>query len=396
MEIATSWSTDTEAGTVASLYQQLIEKLGSPPDLLILHCSVTYDVKQVIEILHGCAPGVPLHGSTSCLGVMTAAGFHSDDGRGIGLLGLTDPDGSYGVGAAELGDNSAAAAQRALYQALEQASCPGEAPAMIWMTAAPGEEESLIKAIAEVVGDNVPIAGGSAADNSVSGEWSQFANDQVYDNAVVVTVMFPSSEVFFAFHSGYEPTDIQGKVTAACGRELIEIDGRPAAEVYDEWTKGLISDTLKSGGNILSQATLHPLGRIAGDVGGVPYYQLSHPYGITENAALTLFTDIVPGDEVVLMRGTEDSLISRVGRVASSTLSTYSASPENVAGALIIYCAGCMLNIQDHRDEVVRGLREALPGIPFLGAFTFGEQGCFVGGENRHGNLMISVLLFTK
>ncbi len=54
------------------------------------------------------------------------------------------------------------------------------------------------------------------------------------------------------------------------------------------------------------------------------------------------------------------------------------------------------MSIQDHREEVVQGLRDALPGVPFLGAFTFGEQGCFVGGENRHGNLMISVLLFSK
>ena len=41
-------------------------------------------------------------------------------------------------------------------------------------------------------------------------------------------------------------------------------------------------------------------------------------------------------------------------------------------------------------------LQAALPGIPFLGSFTFGEQGCFPGGENRHGNLMISVLLFPR
>jgi len=42
---------------------------------------------------------------------------------------------------------------------------------------------------------------------------------------------------------------------------------------------------------------------------------------------------------------------------------------------------------------VVDGLREALSGLPFLGSFTFGEQGCFVRGTNRHGNLGISVVL---
>lgn len=215
----------------------------------------------------------------------------------------------------------------------------------------------------------------------------------------------------FAFHSGYEPTDVKGIVTKAggfeatdekgfatkaSGRTLLEIDGRPAAVVYNEWSKGLISDVLADGGNILARTTLHPLGRIAGHIGNVPYYQLSHPDAVIENGALSIFTNVTPGDEFVLMQGTIDSLISRAGRVASSALETYSARPKDVAGALVVYCAGCMLTVQNRLNEVVESLRSALPNTPFLGVYTFGEQGCFLGGENRHGNLMISVLLFSK
>ena len=69
---------------------------------------------------------------------------------------------------------------------------------------------------------------------------------------------------------------------------------------------------------------------------------------------------------------------------------------DQVSGALVIYCAGCMLTVQDEMEEVAAEVREALGGKPFLGAFTFGEQGCFTGGENRHGNLMISVVVFEK
>jgi hypothetical protein len=29
-----------------------------------------------------------------------------------------------------------------------------------------------------------------------------------------------------------------------------------------------------------------------------------------------------------------------------------------------------------------------------MGMFSFGEQGCLFGGENRHGNLMISAIIF--
>ncbi|MFH2121297.1 MAG: FIST N-terminal domain-containing protein [Pseudomonadota bacterium] len=411
MKIATSWTTDSGPVAVINAYENLVVQLGAMPNLLILTCSVVYNVEEVLKTLRAHAPQVPLHGGTSCMGAMTQAGAHTQDGRGLAMLGILDPEGSYGVGAAVIGEDPGAAAQQAIHTALEMADCPGEVPAMVWMTAAPGCEEALISGIEAVLGDDVPITGGSAADNTVSGQWKQFANDDIYSNAVVVTALFPSTEVMFAFHSGYEPTDVKGIITKvggfeatdkkgvatkAEGRILLEIDGQPAAVVYNNWSKGLISDVLADGGSILARTTLHPLGRIAGHIGDVPYYQLSHPDAVTENGGLSIFSNVAPGDELVLMHGTIDSLVSRAGRVASSTLETYSARPEDVAGALVVYCAGCMLTVQDRLNEVVDSLRSALPNIPFLGVYTFGEQGCFLGGENRHGNLMISVLLFSK
>jgi len=97
-----------------------------------------------------------------------------------------------------------------------------------------------------------------------------------------------------------------------------------------------------------------------------------------------------------LMRGTSEALRTRAGRVAADALALARLRPNEAAGALVIFCAGCMLTIRDELDDVVASLREVLDGVPFLGCFTFGEQGCFVGGENCHGNLMISVTVFAK
>ena len=53
-----------------------------------------------------------------------------------------------------------------------------------------------------------------------------------------------------------------------------------------------------------------------------------------------------------------------------------------------------MLSVQDQLDEVVSGVNLELDRAPFLGAFTFGEQGNLIRGGNRHGNLMISCIIF--
>lgn len=217
MEIATAFTTDSKPTAVLETYSRLAAQLGGTTDLLILHCSALCPAEEVVSTLRKNVPGILLHGGTSCMGVMTEAGSHMENGNGLALFGIKDPEGSDGVGAASIGADPSAAAQKAIRSALEKADCPGEVPAMVWMTAAPGCEEELIAGISVVVGQDVPIAGGSAADNTIDGRWKQFTIDEIFSDGVVVTALFPSTEIMFAFHSGYEPTDIKGIVTGTSG-----------------------------------------------------------------------------------------------------------------------------------------------------------------------------------
>lgn len=411
MKISTASTSDKDPYSITKLYEKVVNDLGAMPSFLILNCSVLYNIDTVVSSLKKLAPDTPVHGGTSCMGVMTEQGASVKGGFGMALFGVYDPQGNYGVGAAPMDEDPCLAARTAVSEALEQAECSGQVPAMIWLTSAPGCEELIIEGIGQIVGEDVPITGGSSGDNDVSGNWKQICNDRVLSNGLVVSVLFPSTEIMFAFHSGYEPTDSKGIITKAGGfeatdskgiatkvnkRVLIEIDNKPAASVYNDWAEGVISEQMKQGGSILSQTTLHPLGRVVGYIGDVPYYRLAHPDAVCKDGSLTLFSNIEEGEEIVLMQGTKESLIARAGRVATSAIRTYSATSEELAGGLVVYCAGCMLEVQDRLDEVVQSFRDAVPGVPFMGEFTFGEQGCFLTGENHHGNLMISVLLFKR
>jgi len=395
MKIASAWSIEPKSAVAASeVYQMLLGKLPGVPHLLLVHSSCVHDNEAVVRQLRTLAPGVLIHGGTSCLGVMTEAGFHTKDGKGIGILGIYDPDGSYGVGICDTGTDPAGAAKSALDLALDQANRPGEVPLVILIANHPGQEDLVVRAIEEHIGVNVPIIGGTSADNDMSGQWQQFGNDIVSRQAVSVAVLFPSADIGYSFHSGYEPTDCRGRVTRAEGRILKEIDYRPAAQVYNEWTDGLIADVLPRGGSLVPTATFTPVGNQVGEIGGIAYYRLSYPVEVVQDQALLLFTDVQEGTELVLMKGTQDSLATRAGRVAAAALDNAPFKLEKAQGALVLFCTGCMLAIRDRMPEVAAGLNSALPGVPFLGSFTLGEQGCFLGGENRHGNLMIVVLVF--
>jgi hypothetical protein len=96
------------------------------------------------------------------------------------------------------------------------------------------------------------------------------------------------------------------------------------------------------------------------------------------------------------MTGSLESLVSRAGRVAEAAMQFDNVDRNRVLGALVVYCAGCLRTVTQDMPRVVSGLNTSLGGKPFLGGFTYGEQGCVVGRETVHGNLMISAVVFSE
>lgn len=393
MRIRSGFSLGADTAKAASeAVDRLIAELGARPDFMVLYATEHHAKAPLIDALMQAAPGVTLIGGTSCGGVMTERGFHSGPSGAIGLLGVSDAAGSYGVGAAPLDDNAFESGAKAITEALVAADRDFEAPVLVWCCQPPGREERVIEGIQSLIGASVPIIGGSAADEAIAGAWRQFTKDGVLQDHAVVAALFPTGAHGAAFQSGYAPTDHVGVVTRAADRRVIEIDGKSAAEVYSRWTGGDVS--ADEAGMILAISTPTPLGRVAGELNNVPMFVLSHPSLIGAGGDLSLFTDIAEGDRVHLMRGSPESLVRRAGLVVNDARANGGWRDGKTTGGLVIYCGGCMLHVRDRMDEVADQIISAMDGAPFLGAFTFGEQGAIIDSCNRHGNLMISALTF--
>lgn len=351
-------------------------------------------------------PQAAVLGGSSSGGIITERGFM--DEQSIGLLLIEDAaGGDYGVAAARLGDEPADTAQDALQRALASCDCAGQLPELIWVYQAPGCEEAVIEGLRRVVGDNCPIIGGSAADNDVSGRWRQLGPDGPLGDGVVVGVLFPSSPLGFAFQGGYEPagpsgivTGIgyqpagdSGIVTAMAGREIVSIDQEPAAAVYNRWTRGLIAPQLEAGGAILAETTMCPIATDAGRINGITHYLLVHPESVSAQGHLRTFRSLDVGARVYAMRGDRQRLIERAGRVVEQARGDLPGGHDGVAGALVVYCGGCKIAVGEHIEEVAQAVAQELGQAPFIGCFTFGEQGRLID-RNVHGNLMISAVIF--
>lgn len=393
MKIGTAQARETDAArAVRALAEGLGQGYAARPDFLAIHFGVGLDAGTLQRVALEAFGAGPLHGGSSCLGIMGTTGADIG-GAGIGALAIWDADGNFGTASADLGYDAKAAAKTAAGAALIAAGRPGEMPDLVWLTVAPGREEQVLAGLREVVGPETLIVGGSSADNDVSGSWAQFGPDAVHADGVVVSVLFPSGSVASVYQSGYAPTDANGVVTAVSGRRLHQINGRPAAVVYDEWTAGALKPAETEPRSILADATLWPLGRVTHHVAGVPFHLLVHPAASHPDGSLDLFADVEVGDRLWQMQGSAESLVGRAGRVAAQARAEIGG---DVSAALVVYCGGCMLAVRDRIDDVHAGITSALGDVPWLGVYTFGEQGAPAGDASRHGNLMISCTVFAE
>lgn len=77
MRTASIWATDPDArAAAASAHDRLVARLGGPPTDLVARASISHPPGEVAAVLRERAGGAPVHGGTSCLGVMTEAGLH--------------------------------------------------------------------------------------------------------------------------------------------------------------------------------------------------------------------------------------------------------------------------------------------------------------------------------
>lgn len=394
IEVLTSSASDV-SDAAHELRKSLLDISDQPPSFVALHGACTYALSDLRDGLDLPAE-TALHGATSCTGVISHKEKTPQATEGVGLFALWEEDGDFGSAARALGDDPRGRALEATQAALEIADRAGETPDLIWLSVTPGQEESVLEGIQDAVGHEVPIVGGSAADNDISGQWAVFDRGQVLDEGLVVTVMFISGYQSDAFQSGYSPTTSKGRVTRAEGRRIFEINHLPAAEVYAHWTKGSIPAEIGSepSRNILADSTLTPLSRQVQRDDGQIDYLLVHPAAINADGSIDVFAQVDEGEQLTLMDGTRDALIERAGQVAEMSRSSLSKGRVNAQGALVVFCGGCMMAVGDDIDQVADRIRGNLPDIPFLGIFTFGEQGHIPNGGNWHGNLMISCITF--
>lgn len=389
---AASSSLDISQEMAADVLAQL--SFDDSPSLLFVFLNANYDADLIRQLLHD-ALQCPLLIATSSHGGFICSPLVCDASASLTVLAIVDPKGSYGVGMAHVGEiDGRQAASMATQRALQNSATPFESPSLIWCVPTPGTEEQMLEGVADVVGPNIPVFGGSCADNDVTGNWQAGDQDEVGPSTISVVVMTPSSPLGMTFSSGYQPTETAVTVTEAANRTLFALDDEPAALRYNTVTNDAIKAAL-SGGQILDQSSLHPLGLEITSPVGIPEFLLIHPASINKDNSLQLFADVTTGTRLQVMEGSISGLVNRAEKVIQNAIDLV-PQYRTVEGVLLVYCAGCMMTIHEQLPLMCSRVQSRFPHLPVVGMYSFGEQGRFLDNQNRHGNLMISAIAFSS
>lgn len=352
-----------------------------------VYASCVYDLDAMMAGIQDEMPGVPVIGNTSFTGVITPEGYISGSDGFIGIMAISDSDMTVGIAAIEKEGNAVANGEKLAKMAMEKAG-RNTPPDYFYMVASSAEEEFYLKGITKVIG-RVPFYGGTAADNSIAGEWKLYTDKGSFADGCAVAFFYTDKKVTNKFTGAYRETTDMGVITSINGnRTLVEIDGVPAVEKYAAWRK-MNAEDLK-GGNLLVATITSPLG-VKDRLGDL--VAIRHPMNGNDDMSMAIGNQLAVGTAVIRMEGSVDELIDSVGK----TLVELKEKMNTPAGAYhLVHCGGRRAGIGDRINEVADAMIKEANGVPFIAEFTFGEYGYEKDGLNTCGGLMLSFTGFEK
>lgn len=387
-EVAASvgWSTaENEEQAAGEAAAMMLEQLSTAPDLAFVYCASGYVEEKILAEVNWLLPETKIIGGNSGYGVMTPGGYfwYPIAAQSIGILGVAVPEITWGVGSATTnGLSSSEAAKKALLEAISNAG-KGQAEVPDLVINVPSfdmEHDEVLKGVADMFGADVPVFGAYSVDRGVAGDWRVFANNQVFHSGVAMAVVYTDLKIGFFREHGFEMTEKGGVVTKADGKRLIEIDGRPAAEVYNELTGGLFEEEIRNPeeANVSKarvKSALNPLAKALTVPGEEPFYVPALLIKILPDLSMTLDSVLKEDDELRVLRTDWEILLNRLRTTPQKAMDSYDIKKEKILFALDSFCCATHYTIpESERPKSPQVFKGAVGSAPFLVICACGIQ----------------------
>ena len=274
------------------------------PQVGLFFTSCVQDQQKLMEGAKSILGNVPIIGCTSSAAICTQDGYLNKETGYSGMMLFGGDVEVVTAGSAKTDESPREIGRRVAKEAIQKVKGTDKEPDFFFMSASPANEEDYMKGIQDVIG-NIPVFGGSAADNTVEGKWSILNNGEAFSDGVVLAIFYTDGKMQNLYTGAYHETDNVGVITKISGdRTLVEIDHEPALKKYAEWT-GKDVESLK-GNNLLTETICAPLG-VKDPIGKVT--AVRHPMFGNDDYSMNIGANLALNTAVIQLSNTPEGIL---------------------------------------------------------------------------------------
>lgn len=238
-------------------------------------------------------------------------------------------------------------------------------------------EEATLTASA-LLGGDVRLVGGAAADNMAMAATYVGLNNKVCPDSIILAMIYTKKPLGVGVCHGHKPLSVPLTVTKAESNVVYEIEGKPAWDVWLEQTAeqakalGIDGKKLSTSSEVFDFLNRFEAGLSLGND-----YKVRVPLARGEDGSIEFACGIPEGTVLRIMESEEERQIASAGDAVRRSLS--SLGSDKAAGALVFDCSCRKTILKGRFREAVGAMREALDGAPVAGFETYGEVAMEIG-----------------
>ena len=358
------------------------------PQVGLLFTSCVQDQNKIMEGAKSVLGDVPVIGCTSSAAICTQDGYLNKETGYSGMMLFGGDLEVVTAGSAQTDETPREVGRKVALEAISKVKGEDTEPDFFFMSASPANEEEYLEGIQDVIG-NVPVFGGSAADNTVEGKWSILNDGEAFADGVTIAIFYTKGEMKNLYTGAYHETNNVGVITKVRDeRTLVEIDHEPALKKYAEWTGKSVESLM--GNNLLTETICAPLG-VKDPIGKVT--AVRHPMFGNDDLSMNIGANLAENTAVIQLTNTPEGIL-KANEETINNLNKLMVSEAN--SYFLVHCGGRRLGLalSQIEDKIYPEVKKVIPNKEFLMVFTFGEYGMGDHSSNTVGGLSLSYTAF--
>ena len=352
-------------------------------ELLIVFCSDSYDLPELLAGINEASGGAPLVGCSTAGEIAT----NGPGDAGVVVTAIGGTGFSVSIALAEGASQDLRGAGVAAALCVDSVEPLDHKVLMLLTDGLAGDQQEIVRGAYSVAGGEIPLVGGCAGDDMKMKATYQLFNDRVVSDAVIGAAIASDGPLGIGVRHGWRPVGDSFLVTRSSNNRVYSLDDQPALDVYLKLLDAP-EDAYTDHTAFTRFAMTHPLGLARRSA--EPHVRYVADADFVERSLICI-AEVPQGGTANLLQGDEESVLRATDGACGDALQNLSGQPLGLIAFDCIARRG-VLGEEGITTEVDR-ISEHAHGAPVAGFYTYGEFARTHGLSGFHNQTLVVLAL---